>query len=208
MAAHQAPLSLGFSRQEHWSGLPWPDIIGGKQILKGKRCCLNPLLSSFIMEKKMATDSSILALEIPWTEALSGLQSMGSQRLQQMLILYPSRGLTARWSWGRALWLPRWKPAPATTHPATLGLGSAWVCVHSLSRLTFLYHSICALWQVLWHLEEGSQPHRGEAGSPRPTPLQLTVTLIAILPEGQPIPSQTNAVMGKHQLVGRQEHQN
>ena len=24
MAAHQAPLSLGFSRQEHWSGLPCP----------------------------------------------------------------------------------------------------------------------------------------------------------------------------------------
>ena len=24
MTAHQAPLSLGFSRQEHWSGLPFP----------------------------------------------------------------------------------------------------------------------------------------------------------------------------------------
>ena len=24
MAAHQAPLSMGFSRQEHWSGLPLP----------------------------------------------------------------------------------------------------------------------------------------------------------------------------------------
>ena len=24
MAAHQALLSLGFSRQEHWSGLPFP----------------------------------------------------------------------------------------------------------------------------------------------------------------------------------------
>ena len=24
MAAHQAPPSLGFSRQEHWSGLPSP----------------------------------------------------------------------------------------------------------------------------------------------------------------------------------------
>ena len=24
MAAHQAPLSLEFSRQEHWSGLPFP----------------------------------------------------------------------------------------------------------------------------------------------------------------------------------------
>ena len=24
LAAHQAPPSLGFSRQEHWSGLPFP----------------------------------------------------------------------------------------------------------------------------------------------------------------------------------------
>ena len=24
MAAHQAPLSLGLSRKEHWSGLPFP----------------------------------------------------------------------------------------------------------------------------------------------------------------------------------------
>ena len=24
MAAHQAPQSLGFSRQEHWSGVPFP----------------------------------------------------------------------------------------------------------------------------------------------------------------------------------------
>ena len=27
MAAHQAPLSLGFSRQEHWSGLPFPSPV-------------------------------------------------------------------------------------------------------------------------------------------------------------------------------------
>ena len=26
-AAHQAPPSLGFSRQEHWSGLPFPPPI-------------------------------------------------------------------------------------------------------------------------------------------------------------------------------------
>ena len=26
-AAHQAPLSLGFSRQEHWSGLPFPSLL-------------------------------------------------------------------------------------------------------------------------------------------------------------------------------------
>ena len=28
MAAHQVPLSLGFSRQEHWSGLPFPSPEG------------------------------------------------------------------------------------------------------------------------------------------------------------------------------------
>ena len=34
------------------------------------------------LEKGMATQSSILAWRIPWTEELSGLQSMGSQRVR------------------------------------------------------------------------------------------------------------------------------
>ena len=33
-------------------------------------------------EKEMATHSSTLAWEIPWTEEPSGLQSMGSQRIR------------------------------------------------------------------------------------------------------------------------------
>ena len=37
------------------------------------------------MEKEMATHSSILAREIPWTEAPGGLQSMGSQRVKHDL---------------------------------------------------------------------------------------------------------------------------
>ena len=32
MAAHQAPPSLGFSRQEHWSGLPFPSPMHGSEI--------------------------------------------------------------------------------------------------------------------------------------------------------------------------------
>ena len=31
MAAHQAPPSLGFSRQEHWSGLPFPSPVHGSK---------------------------------------------------------------------------------------------------------------------------------------------------------------------------------
>ena len=33
------------------------------------------------LEKEMATDSSILAWEVPWTEEPGGLQSMGLQRV-------------------------------------------------------------------------------------------------------------------------------
>ena len=29
--AHQAPLSMGFARQEHWSGSPWPPLGGSSQ---------------------------------------------------------------------------------------------------------------------------------------------------------------------------------
>ena len=36
-----------------------------------------------LLEKGMATHSSILASRIPWTEELGRLQSMGSQRVRQ-----------------------------------------------------------------------------------------------------------------------------
>ena len=35
-----------------------------------------------LLEKEMATHSSILAWEMPWTEEPGGLQSMGSQRVK------------------------------------------------------------------------------------------------------------------------------
>ena len=39
------------------------------------------------LEKEMATHSSILAWEIPWTEKLGGLQSMGLQRVRYDLAI-------------------------------------------------------------------------------------------------------------------------
>ena len=36
-AAHQVPPSLGFSRQEHWSGLPFPSPMHESQKWKGSR---------------------------------------------------------------------------------------------------------------------------------------------------------------------------
>ena len=37
------------------------------------------------LEKEMATHSSVLAWETPWTEEPGGLQSMGSQKSQTQL---------------------------------------------------------------------------------------------------------------------------
>ena len=41
MAAHQAPLSLGFSRQEHWSGLPFPSSIHESEKWKWNRSVMS-----------------------------------------------------------------------------------------------------------------------------------------------------------------------
>ena len=48
-----------------------------------------PVVQSLVredpLEREMATHSSILAFEIPWTEETGGLQSVGSQRVTTLL---------------------------------------------------------------------------------------------------------------------------
>ena len=41
MAAHQAPPSLGFSRQEHWSGLPFPSPVHESEKWKWSRSVMS-----------------------------------------------------------------------------------------------------------------------------------------------------------------------
>ena len=43
------------------------------------------------LEKEMATHSSILAWEIPWTEEPGGLQSMGSQGVRHDRVYFTAR---------------------------------------------------------------------------------------------------------------------
>ena len=61
MAAHQAPPSLGFSRQEDWSGLPFP----------------SPMYES---EKWKWSRSVVSDLATPWTAAYQAPLSMGFSR--------------------------------------------------------------------------------------------------------------------------------
>ena len=83
MAAHQAPLSLGFSRQEHWSGLPCPSPL---YCLRHQQTSPHPDKVVFWgasgpLEKGIANHSSILAWKIPWTEKPGRLQCMGLWRV-------------------------------------------------------------------------------------------------------------------------------
>ena len=59
MAAHQAPPSLGFSRQEHWSGLPFPSPMHESE--KWKWSCF----------------SRVRLFATPWTVAFQAPLSMG-----------------------------------------------------------------------------------------------------------------------------------
>ena len=64
-------------RRDLFSGLPrW--LSGKESTCQYKRCEFDPWGWEDSLEKEMATHSSILAWEIPWTEEPGGLQSMGS----------------------------------------------------------------------------------------------------------------------------------
>ena len=63
-AAHQVPPSLGFSRQEHWSGLPFP----------------SPMHESEKWKVKVKSLSRVQLLATPWTAAYQAPPSMGFSR--------------------------------------------------------------------------------------------------------------------------------
>ena len=87
-AAHQAPPSMGFSKQEYWSGAPLPSPSTGRlqiQLVKNqpamKETPVRSLGREDPLERAMATHSSILAWRIPWAGDPGRLQSTGSQRV-------------------------------------------------------------------------------------------------------------------------------
>ena len=68
----EAPQFMEFSRQEYWRPFPSPGDLPDPGIEPG---------SPALLEKEMATHSSIFAWKIPWTEEPGRLQSMGSLRV-------------------------------------------------------------------------------------------------------------------------------
>ena len=61
----------------------FPGDSDGKELLTMQETWVRFLGQEDPVEKGMATHSSIIAWEIPWTEKPGGLQSLGSQRVRQ-----------------------------------------------------------------------------------------------------------------------------
>ena len=79
-AAYQAPPSMGFSRQEYWSGVPLPSssyYVMLKFIKKHLGGFVINMFHFYALEKEMATHSSVLAWRIPGMGNPGGLPFMG-----------------------------------------------------------------------------------------------------------------------------------
>ena len=113
MAAHQAPPSLGFSRQEHWSGLPFPSPMHESE--KWKWSC------------SVMSDSAI-----SWTAAYQVPPSMGFSRQEYWSGLpLPSPSRPSRGQMWRALLASRFSMglSEAVIGPALQFLPSAHFCL-------------------------------------------------------------------------------
>ena len=72
--ARQAPLSMGFSREEYWSGLPFPSP--GDLPDPGIKP-RSPALQADALTSEPPGQPSSLTWSIPWTEKPDKLQSVG-----------------------------------------------------------------------------------------------------------------------------------
>ena len=104
--AHQAPLSLGFSRQEYWSGLPSPSpgdlpdpgikpgaSLGAQQVKNPPakwEIWVQTLGWEDSLEKEKATHSTILTGESHGHTSLAGYSPRGWHRVEQTEPLSPS----------------------------------------------------------------------------------------------------------------------
>ena len=67
-------------RPTHITGLPWWLMVNSLPAMQETH--VQSLGQEDRLEKGMATDSSILAWKIPWTEESTGLHPMGSQKVR------------------------------------------------------------------------------------------------------------------------------
>ena len=98
-AAHQAPPSLGFSRQEHWSGLPFPSPMHESEKWKWKvkvkllSCCFSAFSKSSLYIWKFSVH---VLLKPSWKDFEHYLASMWNECSK---VIWTSFGIAFLWDW-------------------------------------------------------------------------------------------------------------
>ena len=118
MAAHQPPPSLGFSRQEHWSGLPFP---------------------SPMRESEVALSCPTLAT--PWTVAYQNSPSIGFSRQEYwsglpflLQGIFPSPGIEPR--------SPALQTDALPSEPSLNSFWFSWIVIDSQERAFRIIESV------------------------------------------------------------------
>ena len=109
------------SREYRWSSLK-PQLVA--QMVKNLPAMWDTWVQSLggkdPLEREMATYSSVLAWEIPWTEEPGGLQSTGSQRVGPNRV---TNTFTFIHHWGLPWWLSSKKNLPVMQETQVQSLG-------------------------------------------------------------------------------------
>ena len=131
MAAHQAPLSLGFSTQEHWSGLPFPSPMHASKKWKWKW-------------------SRVWILATPWTKVDQAPPSMGFSRQESWNgVPLPSPRCILHSS--------KQSSHPRNIWQSQIGLS----LILTPARITGNVHGLMHLWDSTWDLDcsRGKKSH-------------------------------------------------
>ena len=86
-AAHQAPPSLGFSRQEHWSGLPFPSLMCESEVAQSCPTLSDPMDCSL---PGSSIHGIFQARVLEWGAIVNKMQGL---TLSHLAPLAPARGL-------------------------------------------------------------------------------------------------------------------
>ena len=128
-AAHQAPPSLGFSRQEHWSGLPFPSPMHESE-----------------MGKWSQSLSPVWLLVTPWTAAYQAPLSMGFSRQEYWsgVPLPSSKHFIMCCNLTKLLWAPDSDYHPPLQH-LLLSISAAPWLLKQITYLPLPLHFRCIL---------------------------------------------------------------
>ena len=154
--ACQAPLSMKFSRQEYWSGLPFPTPgdLPNPGIEPRSPTLQADYLPSLELnaEKAMAPHSSTLAWRIPWTEEPGRLQSMGSRRVGH------------NWATSLSLftfmhWRRKWQPTPVFCLENPRDGGAWWAAVYGVAQSRTRLKQRSSSSSIKWESAYRAVPH-------------------------------------------------